>query len=88
MTLAIQALVSLAVLAVPAMGPAAAQELGVSGALLGAYIGLVYLGAMLASLGAAPLVLRYGACARASARCCCVPPGWRCRQPGPHCLHR
>jgi predicted MFS family arabinose efflux permease len=60
-TLAIQALVSMAVLAVPAMGPAVAQALGVSPALLGAYIGLVYLGAMVASLVAAPLVLRFGA---------------------------
>ncbi|WP_255440737.1 MFS transporter [Caenimonas sedimenti] len=60
-TLAIQALVSMAVLAVPAMGPAFAQAMGAPPALLGAYIGVVYLGAMAASLAAAPLVLRFGA---------------------------
>ncbi|TFY96321.1 MFS transporter [Ramlibacter humi] len=60
-TLSIQALVSMGVLAVPAMGPAMAQAMGVSPALLGAYIGLVYVGAMVASLMSAPLVLRYGA---------------------------
>jgi predicted MFS family arabinose efflux permease len=60
-TLTIQALVSMGVLAVPAMGPAVAQALGVSPTLIGAYIGLVYVGAMVASLMAAPLVTRYGA---------------------------
>ena len=60
-TLAIQALVSMGVLVVPAMGPAVAQALGVSPTLVGAYIGIVYLGAMVASLVSAPLVLRYGA---------------------------
>lgn len=60
-TLAIQALVSLAVLTVPAMGTAGAQALGVSPALLGAYIAIIYLGAMTASLAAAPFVLRFGA---------------------------
>jgi predicted MFS family arabinose efflux permease len=49
------------VLAVPAMGPAMAQAMGVSAALLGAYIGLVYVGAIAGSLLSAPLVLRYGA---------------------------
>ena len=60
-TLAIQALVSMGVLVVPAMGPAVAHALGVSPTLIGAYIGIVYLGAMVASLVSAPLVLRYGA---------------------------
>ncbi|MGZ5847219.1 MAG: MFS transporter [Ramlibacter sp.] len=60
-TLAIQALVSMGVLVVPAMGPAVALALGVSPTLVGAYIGIVYLGAMVASLVSAPLVLRYGA---------------------------
>ena len=60
-TLAIQALVSMGVLVVPAMGPAVAQALGVSPTLIGAYIGIVYLGAMVASLVSAPLVLRFGA---------------------------
>ena len=60
-TLAIQSLVAMGVLVVPAMGPAVAQALGVSPTLIGAYIGIVYLGAMVASLVSAPLVLRYGA---------------------------
>lgn len=60
-TLTIQALVSLAVLAVPAMAPAMALELHVSPSLVGAYVAVVYLGAMLASTVAGPLVVRYGA---------------------------
>lgn len=60
-TLAIQALVSMAVLTVPAMAPAVAAWLKVSPTLIGAYVALVYLGAMVASLMAGPLVLRYGA---------------------------
>ena len=49
-TLAIQALVSMAVLALPVMAPAVAQSLGVSATLTGVYIALVYVGAMVASL--------------------------------------
>lgn len=60
-TLAIQALVSMAVLAVPAMAPAMAQWLAVSPTLIGAYVALVYIGAMVASLSGGPLVMRYGA---------------------------
>lgn len=60
-TLAVQALVSMAVLTVPAMAPAMARSLGVSGTLIGAYIGVVYAGAMVASLLAGPLVIRFGA---------------------------
>jgi MFS family permease len=60
-TLAIQAMVSLAVLAVPAMGPAMATALQVSPTLLGAFIAVVYVGAMAASMVAGPLVTRYGA---------------------------
>jgi MFS family permease len=60
-TLAIQALVSMAVLAVPAMAPAVATWLKVSPTLIGAYIALVYVGAILASLLGGPLVRRYGA---------------------------
>jgi MFS family permease len=60
-TLAIQALVSMAVLAVPAMAPAVALWLEVSPTLIGAYIALVYVGAIMASLLAGPLVRRYGA---------------------------
>src|SRR5690349_24459133 len=60
-TLAIQALVSMAVLTVPAMAPAMAQSLNVSPTLIGLYIAVVYVGAMLASLMSGPLVLRWGA---------------------------
>lgn len=60
-TLAIQALVAMAVLTVPAMAPAMAQALGVSPTLIGAYVAIVYIGAMLASMLAGPLVMRYGA---------------------------
>lgn len=51
----------MAVLAVPAMAPAFAAALAVSPSLVGAYIGVVYVGAMLASMVSGPLVLRYGA---------------------------
>lgn len=60
-TLAIQALVSMTVIAIPAMAPAVAQALQVSPSLVGAYIGLVYVGATVASSVGGPLVLRYGA---------------------------
>lgn len=60
-TLAVQALVSMAVLTVPAMAPAMAQSLGVSPTLIGAYVAVVYIGAMLASLLGGPLVMRWGA---------------------------
>jgi MFS family permease len=60
-TLAIQALVSMAVLTVPAMAPAMAQSLNVSPTLIGLYIAIVYAGAMLASLMSGPWVLRWGA---------------------------
>ncbi len=60
-TLAIQALVSMAVLTVPAMAPAMAQSLNVSPTLIGLYIAVVYAGAMVASLMSGPWVLRWGA---------------------------
>lgn len=60
-TLAIQALVSMSVLAVPAMGPALAAALGVSATTVGIYVALVYFGAILASLASGPLVVRFGA---------------------------
>ncbi len=61
LTLAIQALVAMAVLTVPAMGPAMAEALGVSPTLVGTFVAVVYLGAMAASLLSGPLVVRYGA---------------------------
>lgn len=60
-TLAIQAMVSLAVLAVPAMAPAMAASLHVSPTLIGTFIALVYIGAMVASTLSGALVTRYGA---------------------------
>ena len=60
-TLAIQALVSMAVLTLPVMAPVAARMLGVSPALTGVYISIVYVGAILASLAAGPAVARFGA---------------------------
>jgi len=60
-TLAIQALVSMAVLAVPAMGPAVAEALGISATSVGIYVSLVYAGAIFASLASGPLVVRFGA---------------------------
>lgn len=59
-TTAIQAMVSMAVLTVPAVAPAVAQALGVSAATTGIYIALVYVGAILASLMAGQCVARYG----------------------------
>jgi len=60
-TLAIQALVSMALITVPVMAPVLAQATGVSAAWLGAYVGMVYAGAMLASLLSGAAVARYGA---------------------------
>lgn len=60
-TLAIQALVSMAVLTVPAMAPAMADTLGVSPTLIGAFVAILYVGAIGASLLAGPLVMRFGA---------------------------
>jgi len=51
----------MAVLTVPAMAPAMAESLRVSPTLIGTYVAIVYIGAMVASLLAGPLVLRYGA---------------------------
>lgn len=60
-TLAIQALVSMAVITVPVMAPALGQALSVSATLVGVYIATVYAAAMLASLSGGALVARYGA---------------------------
>jgi MFS family permease len=60
-TLAIQAMVSLAALAVPAMAPAMAAALQVSPTLVGTFFAVIYIGAMLASMLAGPLVIRFGA---------------------------
>lgn len=60
-TLAIQALVSMAVITVPVLAPALGAALSVSPALVGVYIAMVYGAAMLASLSGGAVVARFGA---------------------------
>ena len=60
-TLAIQAMVSMALLTLPVMGPEAARALNVSTSLLGIYVALAYLGAMASSVLAGAAVARVGA---------------------------
>ena len=49
-TLAIQAMVAMALLTIPAMAPKVAEAVSVSPAYVGVYIALAYVGAMAASL--------------------------------------
>lgn len=60
-TLAIQAMVSMAMLTVPAIAPAFAQRLEMPVSLLGVYVALLYCGAIMSSLMAGQMVRRYGA---------------------------
>jgi MFS family permease len=60
-TLAIQAMVAMALLTLPAMAPRVAQAVGISAAWVGLYIALAYAGAMAASLASGAVVARYGA---------------------------
>jgi MFS family permease len=60
-TTGIQALVAMALLTVPAIAPAFASTLALQPSLVGAYIGVAYFGAMLASMSSGAFVLRYGA---------------------------
>lgn len=60
-TLAIQAMVAMAVLTLPVMAPAVAQALGASAAYTGVYVAIVYAGAMAASLAGGTAVARWGA---------------------------
>ncbi len=60
-TTAIQAMVSMALLTVPAMAPAVARALAVPSTLVGAYVALCYFAAMLSSLVGGTLVRRLGA---------------------------
>jgi MFS family permease len=60
-TLAIQAMVSLALLAVPVMAAVVAQALGVPATLIGVFVALAYLGAILSSLASGSAVARFGA---------------------------
>lgn len=60
-TLAIQAIVAMALLTLPSMAPRVAQALAISPTYIGLYIALAYVGAMAASLAAGAAVVRYGA---------------------------
>jgi len=60
-TLTIQSMVSMALLALPVMAPVVARALGVSTAYTGLYVAVVYAGAMTASLAAGAAVARFGA---------------------------
>jgi MFS family permease len=59
-TLAIQALVAMALLTLPTMAPRVAADLGISPTWIGLYIAVAYVGAMSASLASGPAVGRYG----------------------------
>ena len=60
-TLAVQALVSMAALTAPVLAPEAASALGIPATLVGVFVALIYVGAMLSSLASGNLVVRYGA---------------------------
>ena len=60
-TTAIQAMVSMALLTLPAMAPAVARALAVPSTLVGAYVALCYFAAMLSSVVGGTLVRRLGA---------------------------
>lgn len=60
-TLAIQAMVAMALLTLPVMAPEAAKSLDVSPTLAGVYVAIVYAGAMFASLASGAAVKRFGA---------------------------
>lgn len=60
-TLAIQALASMASFTVPVLAPAAARDLAGPAALVGVYVALIYLSAMVTSLLSGGWVVRYGA---------------------------
>lgn len=60
-TLAIQAMVAMALLSLPVMAIEVAHTLNVTPALVGIYVAIVYVGAMVASLAAGTAVKRWGA---------------------------
>lgn len=60
-TLAIQAFVSMAAVAVPILAPAIAADLGVAPTELGVFVGLIFLAAMASSASSGDLILRFGA---------------------------
>ncbi len=59
-TLAIQAMVAMALLTLPTMAPKVAEAMATSPALVGLYIALAYIGAIVASLLSGTAVARYG----------------------------
>src|SRR3546814_7629105 len=60
-TLAVQSLVAMCPLTLPAVAPAVADSLGISTTYLGLYIAFAYIGAMASSLLAGGFVRRFGA---------------------------
>jgi MFS family permease len=60
-TLTIQAMVSMALLAVPVMAAVVALALGVSATLIGVFVALAYIGAIASSLASGSAVARFGA---------------------------
>ena len=60
-TTAIQAVISLATVAVPVFAPDAAREMGLSIGRIGYFISIMYIGAASAALVSGGLILRYGA---------------------------
>jgi MFS family permease len=60
-TLGVQAMVSTSMMTVPVLAPAAAADLHVSGAAVGAYVSILYIGAMFSGLLGGALVPRFGA---------------------------
>lgn len=60
-TLAIQSLVSMALLTLPVMAPVVGEAVGLSATYVGLYVSLVYVGAMVASLSSGTAVAHYGA---------------------------
>ena len=59
-TLAIQAMVAMALLTLPAIAPKVADAVGISAVYIGLYIAVAYAGAIAASLAAGTAVARYG----------------------------
>jgi MFS family permease len=60
-TLAIQALVSMAAMSAPVLAPSAAQSFRVEATYVGVFVGLIYLGATWATLASGAFIRRYGA---------------------------
>lgn len=60
-TLAIQVMTALSMMAVPVLATNAAADVGISATYLGLFVALIYLGAMISSVAGGALVLRFGA---------------------------